>query len=71
VFEGSFSPTSSPTFVVVCVLGDSYCDRNEVESYMALICIFFMARDVEHFSCVFWPFGLLLKKLWRGFQDGG
>jgi hypothetical protein len=26
---------------------------------VVLICISFMARDGEHFSCVFWPFGLL------------
>jgi hypothetical protein len=24
--------------------------------HVVLICIFFMARDGEHFSCVFWPF---------------
>jgi hypothetical protein len=32
---------------------------------VVLICISFMARDGEHFSCVFWPFEfLLLKKLY-------
>jgi hypothetical protein len=58
VYEGSFFPISS--FVVVCVLDDSHSNRGEV----VLICISIMARDVEHFLCVFWPLELLsLKKL--------
>jgi hypothetical protein len=32
VYEGSFLPTSSPTFVVGSVFDDSYSDRSEVES---------------------------------------
>jgi hypothetical protein len=32
VYEGSFSPTSSPTFVVVCVLDDSHSNGSEEES---------------------------------------
>jgi hypothetical protein len=29
---------------------------------VVLICISLMARDGEHFSCVFWPFEFLLLK---------
>jgi hypothetical protein len=34
---------------------------------VVLICISFMAMDVEHFTCVFWSFGFLpLKKFCLG-----
>jgi hypothetical protein len=32
VFKGSCSPTSSPTFVVACVLDDSHWNGREVQS---------------------------------------
>jgi hypothetical protein len=46
IYEGSFSPTSSLTFVAVCVLEGSYSNRSEVKSVF-LIHISFMARDGE------------------------
>jgi hypothetical protein len=32
VCEGFFFPTSSPTFIVVCILNGSHSNRSEVES---------------------------------------
>jgi hypothetical protein len=48
VFEGSFSPTSLPTFVVGGVFDDSYSNKSEWTLSVVLICIFFMVRDGEH-----------------------
>jgi hypothetical protein len=42
----------SPHPVVSGVANDGYFNRGEVESYVILICISFMARDGEHlFMC--------------------
>jgi hypothetical protein len=48
VYEGSFFPTSSLTFVVG-VLDASYSNRRRRNLSVVLICISFMARDGEHF----------------------
>jgi hypothetical protein len=53
VYEDSFFPESSVTFVVGGVLDDSYSNRNKVEFSVVLICISFMARDGEHFFMCF------------------
>jgi hypothetical protein len=58
VYEGSFFPTSLPTYAVGGVLDASHSNRSEVESSVVLICISSMAKDGKLFSCVFWPFGL-------------
>jgi hypothetical protein len=48
--QGSFFPTSSPTFDVVCVLVDNnYTDWSEVKSCCSFVCISFITRDIEHF----------------------
>jgi hypothetical protein len=47
---GFFFPASLPTFVVVCVCNDRHSNRNEWNLNVGiLICISYMARDVEHF----------------------
>jgi hypothetical protein len=43
-----FFPKSSPIFLVVCFLDDSHSDWGETDSH-AVICIIFIAKDVEHF----------------------
>jgi hypothetical protein len=43
VYEGSFLPTSSPTFVGGSVFDDSYSNRGEVWNLgVVLVCISFM-----------------------------
>jgi hypothetical protein len=49
VYEGSFSPTSSPTFVVVGVLDDSYSKEVRGNLSVVLIYISFMDRDDKLF----------------------
>jgi hypothetical protein len=50
VYEVSFFSTLSPAFVVGSVLDGN---SNEVDLNVVLICIYFMARDVEHFFMCF------------------
>jgi hypothetical protein len=59
MYEGSLFPVSSPIFVIVDV---AILTGGRWNLSVDLICISFMARDGEHFSCVFWSFGLLPKK---------
>jgi hypothetical protein len=58
VYEGSFSPHPRQhlllVFLMIAILTGVRWDLN-----MVLICISFMARDVEYFICVFWSFVLL------------
>jgi hypothetical protein len=61
VYEGSFYPTASPTFVVVCVLMIAILTGIRRNLNVVLICISFMAKDGEHFFFVFWPLVLSLK----------
>jgi hypothetical protein len=59
VYEGSFSPTASPAFVVVGVFDDGYCNGVRWNLSVVLICISFMARDGKHFFMCFlavWTF---------------
>jgi hypothetical protein len=53
VYEGSFFPASSPTFIVFGVFDDGYSNRVRWNLSVVLICISFMTRDGEHFLCVF------------------
>jgi hypothetical protein len=48
-----FSPTFSSTFVVVCVQHDSHSNKSDAGFNVGLICISFMARDMEHFFMCF------------------
>jgi hypothetical protein len=60
VYEGSFFPTSSPTFVGG-VLDDTHSKRVTWNLSVVLICISFMARDGEHFfMCFFSPLDFFL-----------
>jgi hypothetical protein len=45
VYEGSFFPTSSPTFVVVCILEDNHSNRSEVESLCGFDLHFFYGQE--------------------------
>jgi hypothetical protein len=63
VYKVSFFPTSSPIFVVGGVFDDGYSNRVRWNLSAVLVCISFMARDGEYFSCVFWPFEFLLLRL--------
>jgi hypothetical protein len=53
MYEGSFFPAFSPTFVVVGVLDDRFVKGVRWNLSVVLVCISFMARDGEHFLCVF------------------
>jgi hypothetical protein len=58
VYDGSFFPTSLPTIVVICVGDGSHFNSSNYLTAVrwnlnvVLICIFFMAKAVEHvFMC--------------------
>jgi hypothetical protein len=53
--------TSSPAFVAVCVIDDSYSAGVKWNLDVLLICISFMARMFSIFSNVYWPFVWLLR----------
>jgi hypothetical protein len=55
-----FSPASLPIPVVSGVVNDGYSNRVRWNLSVVLICIFFIARDGEHFFMCFWPFEFLL-----------
>jgi hypothetical protein len=64
VYEGSFFPAYSPTFVFGDVFEDTYSNKSEVESYCGFDLHFLVARDGEHFfmcSLAIW-FYIPLKK---------
>jgi hypothetical protein len=54
-----FSPlTSLPEFVIICVFDDSHSDWGEIEAQYHFNLHFPMAKDVEHFFSIHWPFVL-------------
>jgi hypothetical protein len=56
VYEGSFFPASSPTFVVAGVLYGSNSNRSEWNLSVVLICISFMARAFFMCFLVIWTY---------------
>jgi hypothetical protein len=55
-YEGSFLPTSSPTFAIVCVLDGSYSNRSEEEFFLRFlhfVCLFI-------YMCIHWWGGILM-----------
>jgi hypothetical protein len=62
VYEGSFFPTSLPTPVGGGVFDDGYSNGVRWNLSVVLICIYFRARDGEHFFMFFLLFEFLLLK---------
>jgi hypothetical protein len=59
VYQGSFFPTSSPTYVVGGVFDDGYSNRGEVESWYGFD-LHLWSEMVNIFSRAFLPFEFLL-----------
>jgi hypothetical protein len=55
-----FSPTFSPTFVFLMM---AFLTGVKWNLNAILIFISFIGKDVERFSCIYWPFVFLLLKM--------